>query len=1291
MFNFSDIKRNSQGSPEQISSDLDSAWNELDEKSYIKALKCSDELKGTIFKSALDGIITINDKGEIREFNPSAEKIFGYSIDEVIGKDIAEIIVPPNLREQHRKGLNHFLKTGEKKIIDKQIEITAMRAGGEEFPVELTITEINLKNDRLFTAFIRDITERVQADRALTESESKFRNLVEGSLQGILVHKEFKPLFANQKCADIFGYKNPDEILELDSVLTALWVPEEYDRIYKYKTDRMLGRDVPVKYECKGRRKDGSEFWFENHVRTVDWQGEEAIQAAVIDISERKRVESELKESEQRYRNIVEAEPECVKTISADGMLLNMNPAGLAMIEADSFEEVDGACVYNLVIPEDRDAFIKMNERVFKGETCDMQFQIEGLKGKRRWMETHAVPIYGSGNDSDVIGHLAVTRDITKGINNQNALRESEERFRSSFEHGPLGMGIGDKEGNILQVNKALCDVSGYSEGELLTKNFREFIHPDDIEKIVKPLTRLLAGESDHYHQIRRYLHKKGHYVWVDSNVSVIKDAEGKPQYLINHLQDITERKNNEIALLRYNRALEVLNQCNDILVHATEVNDLLEKVCNILIETGGYRFTWIGFAQSDEFKTIIPMAKAGYESGYLDTMISWKEDEKYYCPITDAILSLEPKTIRNIKTEPKTIPWRDAALERGYLSMIALPMKYSDQSFGVIVIYSSEQGVIDDDEIKLLVNLTDNITYGIQSINNRYIREITEKSLRVSEQQFRTLFDENPCMFFTVDEEANILAVNKFGAAELGYTTDEIIGRSFFSFTNEDQKPIVIGHLKQCLDHPDDIHRWEMQTSRKNGTKLWMRVLARVAADQNNNNTILIVCEDITEARMLSDKLVHQATHDSLTGLINRHEFETRLHRVVNSAQTENTEHVLCYLDLDQFKIINDTCGHLAGDGLLRQLGEMMRAHIRNRDSLARLGGDEFGVLIEHCSFKKAEQVANNLRQAIADFQFYWDDKVFRIGVSIGMVSINNGTTSVANILMLADNACYTAKEKGRNRIHVHEEGDTDLENRRREMLWTTRIRKAFDEDRFRLAVQTIVPLNPKENEGEHYEILVRMEDEDGNIILPNVFIPVAERFHLITRLDRHVVNMTIDWLSNNPGFLERLDLCSINLSGPSLVDDTFLEFIVQKLSECKVQAEKICFEITETAAIANLTSANHFITILKEEGCKFALDDFGSGLSSFAYLKTLPVDFLKIDGVFVRDIENEQSDLAIVKSIHEISRALNKKTIAEFVESDSILRILEEIGVDYAQGYGISLPRPLDELKDIIKSETA
>jgi diguanylate cyclase (GGDEF)-like protein/PAS domain S-box-containing protein len=1117
----------------------------------------NDELTSAIFKCALDAIITINDKGEILGFNPSAEKIFEYSFNEVVGKNIAEIIIPPNLRKLHKEGLHQFLVTGKKKLIGSHVQINAMRSSGEEFPIEMTLTETNLNNDRLFTAFIRDINALTKTKGALKESENKFRNLIEGSLQGIFVHKEFKPLFANQRCADIYGYENPAEILALDSILPVFWSEEEQERISKLKTDRMAGLEVPSLYQCKGRRKDGTEFWVENHISIVDWQGEKAIQAAVIDISESKHVENEL--------------------------------------------------------------------------------------------------------------------------------IESEAKFRNSFEYAPFGMGIGDKEGNILQVNNKLCEFSGHSQNEILNKNFREFLHPDEIELAGDNIKKLFSGEIEYYQQVRQYLHKQGHYIWVDISVSVINDAQGNPLFLINHLQDITERKKTEHAIQNYNRSLKVLNQCNDILIHATEVSDLLSEVCNILVDTGGYRFAWVGIAQSDKSKTIIPMAKAGYESGYLNSKISWAAQEKYFCPVTEAIINLRPEAIRNIKTESRNIIWRDAALERGYLSTIALPMKYNDQAFGAIVIYSSEQDVFNEEEINLLVNLTDNVAYGIQSINNKYIRDISEKSLRVSEKNFRTLFDENPCMFFTVDEETIILAVNKFGAAELGYETEDIVGRSFLSFIGKGQTLFVTGHLKHCLKYPDDIQRWEMEASKKDGTKFWIRVLAKVANDYQNKNTILVVCEDITESRMLSDELVYQATHDGLTGLINRHEFETRLQRALLSAQTDNTQHVLCYLDLDRFKIINDTCGHQAGDELLRQLGELLTSKVRHRDSLARLGGDEFGVLIEHCTIEKAEYIANNLKDAVADYKLLWNDKIFKVGVSIGMVEINSSSISTENILMVADNACYTAKDKGRNRIHVHKHGDSELENRRKEMLWTTRIQKAFDEDRFRLVYQPIVPLDLNNRKGEHGEILIRMEDEQGNLITPDAFIPVAERYNLITSIDRHVIDMTFTWLNENPGFLKNLYLCSINLSGSSLDDESVLNFIIQKLSDYEIPANKICFEITETAVIANLNSANHFITVLKKHGCFFALDDFGSGLSSFGYLKALPVDFIKIDGAFVRDIENGQSDLAIVKSIHEIGAALNKETIAEFVENESILNILKGIGVNYAQGYGIERPRPLIEINTL------
>ncbi len=1145
------------------SASCDSASVDPAKSTIIGVENYNNELQSAIFKSAFDAIITINDKGEILGFNPSAEKIFEYSFNDVVGKNIAETIIPPKLRKPHKEGLHQFLVTGKKKLIGSQIQINAMRSSGEEFPIEMTLTETNLKNDRLFTAFIRDINALTETKGALKESENKFRNLVEGSLQGIFVHRDFKLLFANQRCAEIFGYKNPDEIMELDSLLNVFWAAEERDRIDNYRTRRMAGKDVPAIYQCKVLHKDGSEFWVENHISIVDWQGEKAIQAAVIDISEPKRV--------------------------------------------------------------------------------------------------------------------------------LNELGESEAKFRSAFGDAPMGTALVDKRGVILQANERCTNIIGYRPEEIIGKSISEVTHPDDLAESLERYTALMKGEIESYQFEKQYAHKHNGYTWCRLSVSSVKDSNNKPSYAIAHIEGISDRKRSEAALQRYTRALEMVNQCNEVVFHATDTQVLLNRVCNIIISTGGYRFAWVGYAQEDEEKTITPMAKAGYEEGYLDARISWRESKKHYCPITDSIVSHEPKTVRNIKTEPANIIWRDAALVRGYQSATSLPLTTGAGAFGAIGIYSAENDVFDSEEISLLVKLANNVSFGIQAIENQKIRESAEQSLRDSEYKFRTLFDENPCMFFTVDENASIISVNKFGAMELGYKPEEIIGRSLFSFTDDENRLIVVRHLNQCIKWPEKIHRWEMETSKKNGSKLWVRVLARVSTDQLNKDTILVVCEDITESRMLSDKLIHQATHDGLTGLINRPEFETRLQRALLSAQTDNTQHVLCYLDLDRFKIINDTCGHLAGDELLRQLGELLTSKLRHRDSLARLGGDEFGVLMEHCTIEKAEYIANNLKDAVSDYKLLWNDKIFKIGVSIGMVAINSSSISTENILMVADNACYTAKDKGRNRIHVHRHGDSELENRRKEMQWTSRIQKAFDEDRFCLVYQPIVSLDANNSKGEHGEILIRMKDERGSLIKPDAFIPVAERYNLITNIDRHVINMTFNWLKENPGFLNELYLCSINLSGSTIVDENILNYIIQKLSEYEIPGNKICFEITETAVIANLNSASHFISVLKGEGCLFALDDFGSGLSSFGYLKALPVDFIKIDGAFVRDIDQGQSDLAIVKSIHEIGAALNKKTIAEFVENDSILNILKGIGVDYVQGYGIERPKPLIELTLIDKINKA
>jgi len=391
--------------------------------------------------------------------------------------------------------------------------------------------------------------------------------------------------------------------------------------------------------------------------------------------------------------------------------------------------------------------------------------------------------------------------------------------------------------------------------------------------------------------------------------------------------------------------------------------------------------------------------------------------------------------------------------------------------------------------------------------------------------------------------------------------------------------------------------------------------------------------------------------------------------------------------MDLDQFKIINDTCGHSAGDELLRQLGREMRSVIRKQDTLSRLGGDEFGLLLEHCSLNEAHHVAETILNKVQNFHFSWNGKIFRIGISIGLVAINQNFSDMTELLQWADSACYMAKESGRNRIHIYHPEDKELALRHGQMKWVSKINQALEDNRFIIYAQTIEPLD--QSGGKHYELLLRMIDEDGETIPPGAFLPAAERFDLMEKIDQWVVGNAFSLLSSHSKFLDNVEFVSINLSGPSLTNESFLTDIIERFEDYSVEPSKICFEVTETVAISNMDCAIKFITKLKSIGCRFALDDFGSGLSSFGYLKSIPVDYLKIDGVFVKDMVTDPIDYAMVKSINDIGHVMSKKTIAEYVENEEIKNMLRMLGVDFAQGYGIDKPQPFDLLLDNLEEK--
>lgn len=538
-----------------------------------------------------------------------------------------------------------------------------------------------------------------------------------------------------------------------------------------------------------------------------------------------------------------------------------------------------------------------------------------------------------------------------------------------------------------------------------------------------------------------------------------------------------------------------------------------------------------------------------------------------------------------------------------------------------------------------------------------------------------------SPNAIIITDRAGNIEYVNPKFTAITGYRPEEAVGKWPELINAGDDPQTLHDEMWQTIMSGQEW-RGEVQNRKKNGDLYWAQELIAPMLDAEGQVTHVVATQvDITEARRLNEETSYQASHDLLTGLINRREFDLRLRRVIESSRLDHGEHALCFLDLDQFKVINDTCGHIAGDELLRQVGGLLMANIRSRDTIARLGGDEFVILMEHCSIEQAYQACEGVISLLEDFRFHWEDYNFTIGVSIGLTVIDLHTKDSTEAMRNVDNACYAAKDAGRNRVEVHTEDSERLQQRRGEIQWSAEISEALDHDQFLLFAQPIVPVNPDHGRLS-YEILLRLRRRDGSLSPPGAFLPAAERYNSISRIDRWVVNKTFQWLTRHASAISHIERLSINLSGLTLSDENMHNFIHDAVVALPVPADKICFEITETAAIANLQAATAFIERLGALGVSFALDDFGSGLSSFAYLKKLRVNALKIDGMFVKDMLRDPLDLEMVKSINEIGHVMGLTTIAEFVESPAILDKLREIGVDYAQGYSIGVPAPIETL---------
>ncbi len=716
----------------------------------------------------------------------------------------------------------------------------------------------------------------------------------------------------------------------------------------------------------------------------------------------------------------------------------------------------------------------------------------------------------------------------------------------------------------------------------------------------------------------------------------------------------------------------------------------LFADTCRIAVEHGGMDQACIGLV--DAGRDVLEIVEGtGYNIINLGFPLSHNLPGEI-APVVTAVKENRSIITNDAKTEYPSVQWQGMLAQNGMRSAAIFPVRQDGKPIGAFCVFSRDKGFFSKDIIGLLNEMAAEISYAVNNYrladeHMQAHQQLQNSSLEMRRlnSQLRLLLESTGEGIYGIDTKGNCTFINQSALEMFGFTHDEIIGKSIHEITHHshadgEHYPAELCPMYKAFLSGVPCRVQKEVFWRKDGTSFPVEYSAHPITEAGEVLGAVAVFRDVTDSHAMEQRLSFLATHDPLTRLLNRYAFEQRLKKALEDAHTNLSHHVLCYMDLDQFKVVNDTCGHVAGDAMLQMIAKLLQNNLRQSDTLARLGGDEFGLLLEECGLERAEALTTKICEAVKEFRFTWDDKTFTTGVSVGIAAITEDTSSINTVMSAADAACYVAKDMGRNRVHIHLADDEEIAKRQGEMRWVSEIQSAIEDGRLYLHRQSIIPLFAQDQDLDHFEVLLRMRDKEGREVPPGAFIPAAERFAMMPMLDRWVIQNTLGWLENAANRGQRLGICSINISGHSIADKGLKEFILNQLNLHKIPAEKICFEITETAAVSRLDQAIHFIGEMRELGCRFALDDFGTGMSSFAYLKNLPVDFLKIDGSFVRDLLEDPVDRGMVESINQIGHLMGLKTIAEYVENDKVRQCLSEIGVDYVQGYGVSSPEPLD-----------
>ena len=1080
--------------------------------------------------------------------------------------------------------------------------------------------------DELSKARLQLEDKVVQRTRELADSEAKFRSLLDLTTDWYWEQDaNLRFTYVSSGFERSTGLTAQESLGRTRSELIEPWMSEE-DRL---SHEQALAQRLPFRDLVLKRRTQSGEL------RYLRLSGEPVLDergdfGGYRGVGRDVTAEKSRELNDQLLARIVENTHDAIISRSLDGTILTWN-GGAERIYGYTAEEMIGKNAALLFVSDGAALLQEMNERVFKGEEG---YEVTAQRRNKNGELLDVSVTISSIRDARgrIVGLQSISRDLTGLARAHRALQDSQDRLSLALSIARVETWEVEMASGRFVCSSGVGPMAGCPPGHQFPdrRTWREAIHPRERQRVTDLFERAAAGEGTYDTEFTVLWPDGATERCVSSRCVFERDGSGRAVRAIGVMIDITERRRSEAALRESEMRFRRMADSAPVLIWTADAEGLLDYVNQRWLEfSGRSREEELGYGWT---ATVHPQDLRDCLSGYLRAAE---------------------------KREAFTLQLRLRRRDAQYRWFILSGVPRLDAAAGFVGWIGSATDIHDQRMIEQAL--------------------FAEKDL--AQVTLRSIGD----AVITTDAHGRVDELNPMAESLTGWLSAEAKGRPLDEifrlveeFTREPRsnpvhRVLTEGVATQLEDN--------MVLIARDGSERGVADSAAPILDRDGKLVgAVVVFRDVTHQRQIARELRHQAAHDSLTGLINRREFELRVEQALERAAVDGAEHALCYIDLDQFKIVNDTCGHAAGDELLRQVAALLHEALSKRDTLARLGGDEFGLLLEYCPHPVAERITGELLKRLQEFRFVWNDFALRIGASIGVVALTGADQTLTQVLSAADSACYVAKETGRNRVKFYTVQDEDLVRRHGEMTWVSRINGALDEDRLELFVQDVMPLGGANGSRRIYrEVLTRLREKDRTLTLPGAFIPAAERYNLMPRVDQWVVNKTIEWVMNRPRRGRSEAIIGINLSGLSLAQEGMRSYLTELIRAHNVPPGTLCFEVTETAAISNLTLARQLITDLKALGCLFALDDFGAGMSSFSYLRNLAVDYLKIDGALVVNIVRDPVARAMVDAINRVGHTAGIATMAERVEDTATLTMLEQIGVDYVQGYAVAMPGPL------------